>query len=147
MEMVNENSNFIKTIMKEDLESGKHKEIITRFPPEPNGCLHIGHAKAFCLDFGMALENGGKCNLRFDDTNPDKEETRFVDAIRQDVRWLGFDWDDREFYASDYFEKLYNFAEELILAGKAYICTLSAEEFKEYRGVPGQPRGWGEWRT
>ena len=130
---------FIRQIIAEDIANGlPPNEVHTRFPPEPNGCLHIGHAKAFCLDFGMALENGGKCNLRFDDTNPDKEETRFVDAIREDVRWLGFDWEDREFYASDYFEALYNFAEELILAGKAYICTLSAEEFKEYRGVPGQ---------
>ena len=130
---------FIRQIIAEDIANGlPANEVHTRFPPEPNGCLHIGHAKAFCLDFGMALENGGKCNLRFDDTNPDKEETRFVDAIREDVRWLGFDWEDREFYASDYFEALYNFAEELILAGKAYICTLSAEEFKEYRGVPGQ---------
>ncbi len=130
---------FIRQIIAEDISKGlPPNEVHTRFPPEPNGCLHIGHAKAFCLDFGMALENGGKCNLRFDDTNPDKEETRFVDAIREDVRWLGFDWEDREFYASDYFEQLYNFAEELILAGKAYICTLSAEEFKEYRGVPGK---------
>ena len=138
-ENANKPMHFIRQIIAEDISKGlPPNEVHTRFPPEPNGCLHIGHAKAFCLDFGMALENGGKCNLRFDDTNPDKEETRFVDAIREDVRWLGFDWEDREFYASDYFEQLYNFAEELILAGKAYICTLSAEEFKEYRGVPGK---------
>ena len=131
---------FIRQIIANDIAAGLQPSAVhTRFPPEPNGCLHIGHAKAFCLDFGMALENGGKCNLRFDDTNPDKEDTRFVDSIKEDVRWLGFDWADREYYASDYFEKLYNYAEELILAGKAYVCTLSAEEFKEYRGVPGQP--------
>ena len=130
---------FIRQIIAEDIKNGLPPSAVhTRFPPEPNGCLHIGHAKAFCLDFGMALENGGLCNLRFDDTNPDKEDTRFVDAIREDVHWLGFDWGDREFYASDYFEKLYSLAEELIKNGKAYVCTLSPEEFKEYRGVPGQ---------
>ncbi len=130
---------FIRQIIAEDIKNGLPPSAVhTRFPPEPNGCLHIGHAKAFCLDFGMALENGGLCNLRFDDTNPDKEDTRFVDAIREDVHWLGFDWGDREFYASDYFEKLYLLAEELIKNGKAYVCTLSPEEFKEYRGVPGQ---------
>ena len=130
---------FIRQIIAEDIKNGLPPSAVhTRFPPEPNGCLHIGHAKAFCLDFGMALENGGLCNLRFDDTNPDKEDTRFVDAIREDVHWLGFNWGDREFYASDYFEKLYSLAEELIKNGKAYVCTLSPEEFKEYRGVPGQ---------
>lgn len=130
---------FIRQIIAEDIKNGLPPSAVhTRFPPEPNGCLHIGHAKAFCLDFGMALENGGLCNLRFDDTNPDKEDTRFVDAIREDVHWLGFDWGDREFYASDYFEKLYSLAEELIKNGKAYVCTLSPEAFKEYRGVPGQ---------
>ena len=139
-ESENKQMHFIRQIIAEDIKNGLAPTAVhTRFPPEPNGCLHIGHAKAFCLDFGMALENGGKCNLRFDDTNPDKEETRFVDAIKEDVRWLGFDWEDREFYASDYFEKLYELAEELIQNGKAYICTLSPEEFKEYRGVPGQP--------
>ena len=130
---------FIRQIIAEDIKNVLPPSAVhTSFPPEPNGCLHIGHAKAFCLDFGMALENGGLCNLRFDDTNPDKEDTRFVDAIREDVHWLGFDWGDREFYASDYFEKLYSLAEELIKNGKAYVCTLSPEEFKEYRGVPGQ---------
>ena len=139
-EVENKPMHFIRQIIAEDIKNGlPPSSVHTRFPPEPNGCLHIGHAKAFCLDFGMAEENGGLCNLRFDDTNPDKEETRFVDSIREDVRWLGFDWGDREFYASDYFEKLYSLAEELILAGKAYACTLSAEEFKEYRGVPGKP--------
>lgn len=131
---------FIRQIVAEDIKNGLPPSAVhTRFPPEPNGCLHIGHAKAFCLDFGTAIENGGLCNLRFDDTNPDKEDTRFVDSIREDVHWMGFDWGDREFYASDYFERLYGFAEELIMSGKAYVCTLSPEEFKEYRGVPGQP--------
>jgi len=130
---------FIRQIIEEDIAKGLDpKDIMTRFPPEPNGCLHIGHAKALCLDFGMALEYGGKCNLRFDDTNPTKEDVRFVDSIREDVRWLGFQWNG-EFYASDYFGQIYNYAEELILAGKAYICTLSPDEFKEYRGVPGKP--------
>ena len=138
---------FIRQIIAEDIKNGLPPSAVhTRFPPEPNGCLHIGHAKAFCLDFGMAQENGGLCNLRFDDTNPDKEETRFVDAIKVDVHWLGFDWGDREFYASDYFEKLYALAEELIMAGKAYACTLSAEEVKEYRGVPGKPGKPSPWR-
>ena len=138
---------FIRQIIAQDIAEGLPPSAVhTRFPPEPNGCLHIGHAKAFCLDFGMALENGGKCNLRFDDTNPDKEETRFVDAIKEDVHWLGFDWEDREYYASDYFEKLYELAEELIKNGKAYACTLSADEFKEYRGVPGQPGKPSPWR-
>ena len=138
---------FIRQIIANDIANGLPPEAVhTRFPPEPNGYLHIGHAKAFCLDFGMALENGGLCNLRFDDTNPDKEETRFVDSIKEDVHWLGFDWGDREFYASNYFELLYGFAEELIMSGKAYVCTLSPEEFKEYRGVPGKPGKHSPWR-
>ncbi len=148
---MNENENkpmhFIRQIIAEDIAKGLEPSAVhTRFPPEPNGCLHIGHAKAFCIDFGMALENGGKCNLRFDDTNPDKEETRFVESIKEDVHWLGFDWEDRLYYASDYFEKLYSLAEELIMSGKAYVCTLSPEEFKEYRGVPGQPGRPSPWR-
>lgn len=139
-ESENKQMHFIRQIVAEDIKNGLPPSAVhTRFPPEPNGCLHIGHAKAFCLDFGTAIENGGLCNLRFDDTNPDKEDTRFVDSIREDVHWMGFDWGDREFYASDYFERLYGFAEELIMSGKAYVCTLSPEEFKEYRGVPGQP--------
>jgi glutaminyl-tRNA synthetase len=114
-EVENKPMHFIRQIIAEDIKNGlPPSSVHTRFPPEPNGCLHIGHAKAFCLDFGMAEENGGLCNLRFDDTNPDKEETRFVDSIREDVHWLGFDWGDREFYASDYFEKLYSLAEELV---------------------------------
>ncbi len=147
MEEESKPMHFVRQIIAKDIADGlSPNEVHTRFPPEPNGCLHIGHAKAFCLDFGMAEENGGLCNLRFDDTNPDKEETRFVDSIKEDVRWLGFDWGDREFYASNYFEQLYAFAEELILAGKAYVCTLSSEEFKEYRGVPGKSGKPSPWR-
>ena len=111
----------------------------TRFPPEPNGYLHIGHAKAICLDFGMAERYGGKCNLRFDDTNPTKEEVEYVDSIKADVRWLGFDWEDREFYASDYFERLYDYAVTLVEMGKAYVCDLTAEEIREYRGTLTEP--------
>ena len=135
-------SNFIKTIIDEDLKSGKHDTVHTRFPPEPNGYLHIGHAKAICVNFGLAQEFGGTCNLRFDDTNPSTEETEYVDSIQQDIRWLGFDWEDRLYFASDYFEQLYAWAEELIVAGKAYVCSLSAEQVSEYRGLwnePGRP--------
>ncbi len=136
--MSEENTNFIEKIVEADIAKGLDpKSINTRFPPEPNGCLHIGHAKAICVDFGTALKYGAKCNLRFDDTNPTKEDTRFVNAIQEDIKWLGFTWDDRLFYASDYFERLYGLAVELIKAGKAYVCRLSSEEFKEYRGVPG----------
>src|SRR5262245_50577138 len=132
-------SNFIRDIMVEDLNSGKYGgRIQTRFPPEPNGYLHIGHAKAICLDFGLAAEFGGKCNLRFDDTNPSKEETEYVDAIMEDVQWLGFKWDGL-FYASDYFGQLYEWAIQLIKAGKAYVCDLSADEIREYRGTLTQP--------
>src|SRR5438876_8986886 len=112
-------SNFIRDAALEDLKSGRYKGIVTRFPPEPNGYLHIGHAKSICLNFGLALEFGGKCNLRFDDTNPTKEETEYVDSIMEDVRWLGFQWDGL-YYASDYFEQLYQWAIQLIEAGKAY---------------------------
>lgn len=133
---------FIREIVGKDIETGKHGgRTHTRFPPEPNGYLHIGHAKSICLNFGIAREFGGLCNLRFDDTNPTKEEQEYVDAIREDVRWLGFDWDNREFYASDYFEKLYEYAVMLIKKGKAYVCDLTAEEIREYRGaltVPGR---------
>lgn len=126
--------NFIWQIVENDINEG-HSRISTRFPPEPNGCLHIGHAKAICLDFGTAIEYNGTCNLRFDDTNPTKEDVRFVEAIKEDIQWLGFKWDNL-YYASEYFDKLFSFAIELIEAGKAYVCTLSPEEFKEYRGVP-----------
>lgn len=132
--------NFIEQIVEEDLKSGKHGgRVQTRFPPEPNGYLHIGHAKAFCLDFGIAGEYGGKCNLRFDDTNPITEDTSYVDAIRKDIRWMGFDWEDREFYASDYFDQLYEFALKLIGKGKAYVCELSADEINATRGTDFEP--------
>src|SRR5678815_1964008 len=132
-------SNFIRDIIIEDIRSGKYDgRVQTRFPPEPNGYLHIGHAKAICLDFGLAKEFGGKCNLRFDDTNPSKEETEYVDAIMDDVRWLGFQWDGL-FYASDYFQQLYEWANQLIKAGKAYVCDLSADEIREYRGTLTEP--------
>ena len=126
---------FIRAIITEDLKSGKHNHIATRFPPEPNGYLHIGHAKSICLNFGVALENKGTCNLRFDDTNPTKEEMEYVEAIKSDVRWLGFDWGDREFYASDYFDQLYEFAVQLVKEGKAYVDSLSADEIRQYRGT------------
>ncbi len=132
--------NFIEQIIAEHNESGKFDgKVHTRFPPEPNGYLHIGHAKSFCLNFGLALKYGGKCNLRFDDTNPTKEETEYVDSIKQDVRWLGFDWEDREFYASDYFDQLYDWAVKLIKDGKAFVCDLTFDEMREYRGTLTEP--------
>jgi glutaminyl-tRNA synthetase len=135
-----ETRDFIRTIVERDLEAGKHDgRVHTRFPPEPNGYLHIGHAKAICLDFGIAEEYGGKCNLRFDDTNPTKENPEYVEAIKRDIRWLGYDWEDRLYFASDYFEKMYGYAEELIRLGKAYVCDLSAEEVREYRGTLTEP--------
>lgn len=128
-------SNFIHEIIDEDLKNGKNGgRVNTRFPPEPNGYLHIGHAKSICLNFGTALKYNGICNLRLDDTNPSKEEVEYVDSIKEDVKWLGFSWDDREYYASDYFEQLYGYAVELIQKGKAYVCDLNAEEVKEFRG-------------
>ncbi|MGD9345076.1 MAG: glutamine--tRNA ligase/YqeY domain fusion protein [Candidatus Aminicenantes bacterium] len=127
---------FIRTIIEEDLRTNKNEgRVHTRFPPEPNGYLHIGHAKSICLNFGLAEEYKGLCNLRFDDTNPTKEEVEYVDSIKEDIRWLGFDWEDREFYASDYFETLYDYAIRLIQAGKAYVDDLSADEIREYRGT------------
>jgi glutaminyl-tRNA synthetase len=131
--------NFIRQIIDKDLESGKHNKVATRFPPEPNGYLHIGHAKSIVLNFGIAEDYKGTCNLRFDDTNPHKENMEFVNAIQQDVRWLGYDWQDRLYYASDYFEKLYEYAIELIKAGKAYICDLNADQVREYRGTLTEP--------
>ncbi|MGO4179622.1 glutamine--tRNA ligase/YqeY domain fusion protein [Paenibacillus sp. MCAF9] len=131
-------SNFIKSIVVEDLKSGQVKEIVTRFPPEPNGYLHIGHAKSICLNFELADEFKGKTNLRFDDTNPLKEDTEYVESIQEDVRWLGFEWDDLRF-ASDYFEELYNRAVFLIQKGKAYVCDLTAEQMREYRGTLTEP--------
>jgi glutaminyl-tRNA synthetase len=133
-------SDFIREILKEDLMTGKYGgSVHTRFPPEPNGYLHIGHAKSICLNFGIAAEFRGLCNLRFDDTNPTKEEVEYVESIIEDVRWLGFDWDDRLYYASDYFEKFYNYAVELIRMGKAYVCDQSADKIKENRGTLTQP--------
>lgn len=133
-------SNFIQDIIAEDFETGKHGgRVHTRFPPEPNGYLHIGHAKSICLNFGIAIKNGGLYNLRFDDTNPSKEDTEYVDSIKEDIRWLGFDWGDRLFFASDYYEQLYDFAVDLIKLGKAYVCDLNAQEIKEYRGTLTEP--------
>ena len=131
--------NFIKNIIMQDLKEGKVEKIITRFPPEPNGYLHIGHAKAICLNFGLAEEFNGRCHLRFDDTNPAKEDDIFVQAIKQDVRWLGFDWGEHLYFASDYFDKLFEFAVELIKKNKAYVCDLSPEEIKKYRGTLTEP--------
>ncbi|HRR93170.1 MAG TPA: glutamine--tRNA ligase/YqeY domain fusion protein [Bacteroidales bacterium] len=131
---------FIEQIIIDDLKDGKNGgKIITRFPPEPNGYLHIGHAKAICLDFGMALKYGGKCNLRFDDTNPEKEDVEYVDSIKEDIRWLGFDWEDREYYASDYFGRLFGFAVDLIKRGLAYVDDQPAEVISEQRGTPTRP--------
>ncbi len=135
-----ENSNdksldFIRQIVKEDLSSGKHKKPATRFPPEPNGFLHIGHAKSICLNFGIAEENDSDCHLRFDDTNPSKEDQTYVASIKEDVAWLGFQWDDNLFFASNYFPQLYQYAIELIKRGKAYVCELSAKQMREYRGT------------
>jgi glutaminyl-tRNA synthetase len=133
-------SHFIRNIIAEDLAAGKNQERVhTRFPPEPNGYLHIGHAKSICLNFGLAAEFEGKCNLRFDDTNPSKEDVEYVESIKEDVRWLGFDWADREYYASDYFEQLYQFAIQLIKAGKAFVCDLNADQMREYRGTLTEP--------
>lgn len=127
-------NNFIKTIIEEDLKSGKHSAIVTRFPPEPNGYLHIGHAKAICINFGLAQEFDGKCNLRFDDTNPDKENDEYVRSIQENIQWLGFKWEGEVKYASDYFERLYDFAVYFIQQDLAYVCELSADEMREYRG-------------
>ncbi len=132
-------SNFIHDFIDEDIANNPDMKIHTRFPPEPNGYLHIGHCKALIIDFGTAKKYGGLCNLRMDDTNPAKEDTEFVDAIMQDIRWLGFDWDDRFFYGSDYFEKTYEIAEKLIKEGDAYVCQLTPEQFKEYRGDTTKP--------
>ena len=133
-------SHFIRNIIIEDLKQNKNGgRVHTRFPPEPNGYLHIGHAKSICLNFGLAAEFNGLCNLRFDDTNPSKEDVEYVDSIKEDIRWLGFDWDHREYYASDYFERLYQFAIQLIKGGKAYVCDLSADEMRDYRGTLTEP--------
>jgi glutaminyl-tRNA synthetase len=130
---------FLREIIRADLASGKHKGVVTRFPPEPNGYLHIGHAKSICLNFGVAQEFGGRCHLRFDDTNPTKEEQEYIDSIQEDVRWLGFDWAPHLYYASDYFDRLYEWALVLIKAGKAYVDDLSADQIREYRGTLTEP--------
>ncbi|MGB5441577.1 MAG: glutamine--tRNA ligase/YqeY domain fusion protein [Gammaproteobacteria bacterium] len=133
-------TNFVRHIIDDDIESNKYGgKVVTRFPPEPNGYLHIGHAKSICLNFGIAEDYKGTCNLRFDDTNPHKENIEYIEAIKEDVRWLGFDWGERLYFASDYFEQLYDFAVELITANKAYVCDLTAEQTREYRGTLTEP--------
>ena len=140
MERARSRSNFIREIIDKDLKTGKYEgRVHTRFPPEPNGYLHIGHAKSICLNFGIAADYNGLCNIRFDDTNPETEETRYVESIKKDIRWLGFDWKDREFYASDYFDRLYEGAVELIKRGKAYVCDLDPDEVGRYRGSVTSP--------
>ena len=137
-----ESKNFIHQFIDEDIAEGGRFQAMavhTRFPPEPNGYLHIGHCKALCIDFGTAEKYGGLCNLRMDDTNPTKEDVEYVEAIQEDIHWLGFDWGDRFFYASDYFDKMYECAESLIKKGLAYVCQLTPEEFKEYRGDVNTP--------
>ncbi len=131
--------NFIEQLIEGDLKSGRRKSVHTRFPPEPNGYLHIGHAKSIVLNFGLAEKYNGKCNLRFDDTNPEKEDVEYVDSIKRDIQWMGYDWEDREFYASDYFDTLYDYAIRLIKKGKAYVDDLSQEEFNAIKGTPTEP--------
>jgi len=140
-------SHFIRDAVVEDLQTGRFKGVVTRFPPEPNGYLHIGHAKAIALDFGLALQFGGRCHLRFDDTNPAKESQEYVDAIMCDVRWLGFDWGAHLYYASDYFQQLYDWAVQLIRAGRAYVDDLSADQVAEYRGTLTQPGKESPYRS
>jgi len=141
-----ERSDFIREIVADDMRSGKHRTVVTRFPPEPNGYLHIGHAKSICLNFGIAREFGGRCHLRFDDTNPTKEEQEYIDAIQDDVRWLGFDWGEHLYHASDYFDRLYEWAVHLIRAGKAYVDDLSADQIREHRGTLTEPGRNSPWR-
>ncbi len=142
-----ERKNFVHEIVEEDLKSKRYDSVHTRFPPEPNGYLHIGHAKSICLNFGIAKDYKGLANLRFDDTNPTKEDVEYVDSIKTDIRWLGFDWDDREFYASDYFEKLYEYAAVLIRKGKAYVDNLNADQIREYRGTLTEPGKESPYRS
>lgn len=132
-------TNFIRNIIDKDLQSGKHDTVVTRFPPEPNGYLHIGHAKSICLNFGLARDYNGRCHLRFDDTNPAKEEIEYIESIKKDVKWLGFDWGDDLYFASDYFDRLYEYAVKLIKKDKAYVCSLSTEEIRAYRGTLTEP--------
>ncbi|MDR0620490.1 MAG: glutamine--tRNA ligase/YqeY domain fusion protein [Deltaproteobacteria bacterium] len=140
-------TNFIRNFVDEDLENKRYSFVMTRFPPEPNGYLHIGHAKSVCLNFGLAGDYGGRCNMRFDDTNPVKEDVEYVESILNDVRWLGFDWQERLYYASDYFDRLYDCAEKLILSGDAYVCDLSPEEVRAYRGTLTEPGQDSPWRN
>ena len=140
-------ANFLRAIVAEDLKSGKHETIVTRFPPEPNGYLHIGHAKSICLNFGLARDFGGRCHLRFDDTNPVKEEVEYIESIKESVRWLGFDWGEHLYYASDYFDRLYEWAECLIQAGKAYVDDLTAAEIRDYRGTLTEPGKESPYRS
>jgi glutaminyl-tRNA synthetase len=147
MESPKPRENFIRAIIDEHLRSGRFTKVRTRFPPEPNGYLHIGHAKSICLNFGLARDYKGLCNLRMDDTNPETETIEYVNAIKEDIRWLGFDWEDREFYASDYYERLYDWAVELIKKGKAYVCDLSVDEVREYRGTVTKPGKESPWRN
>jgi glutaminyl-tRNA synthetase len=147
MEESKPKSNFVREIVDEHLKSGRFTRVVTRFPPEPNGYLHIGHAKSIHLNFGLARDYGGVCNLRMDDTNPETEDIEYVNAIKENVRWLGFDWEDREFYASDYYEQLYDWAVELIKKGVAYVCDLSVEEVREYRGTVTKPGKDSPWRN
>ena len=146
MKIMVEATNFIEQIINEELESGKVKSVYTRFPPEPNGYLHIGHAKSLCLNFGIKQKYNGKCNLFFDDTNPSKEKTEFVDAIKEDIKWLGFTW-DKETYASDYFENIYEFAKVLINKGKAFVCDMTSEEISRNRGTLTEPGKESPWRN
>ncbi|MEO0975489.1 MAG: glutamate--tRNA ligase family protein, partial [Pseudomonadota bacterium] len=132
-------TNFVRDIIDADFESAKHSTVVTRFPPEPNGFLHIGHATSICLNFGLARDYGGTCHLRFDDTNPLREETKFAESIIEDVRWLGFDWGEHLYHASQYFDQLYEWALQLIKDGNAYVDGLTAEEIREYRGTLTEP--------
>ena len=138
--------NFLEEIIEEDLKSGKYESILTRFPPEPNGYLHLGHAKSLCINFGLAQKYGGKTNLRYDDTNPTKEDTEYVDAIKEDISWLGFHW-AKELYASDYFDQLYEWAEQLIQRGLAYVDDQTVEEMRENRGTVETPGKDSPWRN
>ena len=147
MDRAPSSSNFIRQIVDADLAAGTYKTVLTRFPPEPNGHLHFGHVKSICLNFGLAEQYGGRCNLRFDDTNPEKEEQAYVDSIKDGVKWLGFDWGEKDLYASDYFGKLYEFAEALIKAGHAYVDSQSAEEIRANRGTLTEPGRESPWRT
>ncbi|HQR01056.1 MAG TPA: glutamate--tRNA ligase family protein, partial [Ferruginibacter sp.] len=138
--------NFIEEIIEEDLKNGKYKSILTRFPPEPNGYLHIGHAKSICLNFGLGIKYGGKTNLRFDDTNPVTEDTEYVDSIKDDIRWLGFEWAN-EFYASDYFDTLYGYAVKLVQKGLAYVDDSSSDEIAALKGTPTEPGKDNRYRS